>query len=120
MTDMMDDAVTMILSQRRREIAAILARGVLGHRPCQRTTAYRKYATRLTMKCSRKNVAGGPRTGQSMTGVELTAIAFFRFDESLHSVSRQARDRRAHRAWRRSPAYDRHFSVSRQRLTPEA
>ncbi len=38
MTDMLDDPATMTPSQRRREIAAILARGVLRLRQCRENT----------------------------------------------------------------------------------
>jgi len=38
MTDMLDDPATMNPSQRRREIAAILARGVLRLRQCHENT----------------------------------------------------------------------------------
>ena len=38
MTDMLDDPATMTPSQRRHEIAAILARGVLRLRQCRKYT----------------------------------------------------------------------------------
>ena len=40
MTDMLDDPATMTPPQRRREIAAILARGVLRLRQCRENTHY--------------------------------------------------------------------------------
>ncbi len=51
MTDMLDDPATMTPSQRRREIAAILARGVLRLRQCRENT-HDSQASRTTRKAS--------------------------------------------------------------------
>ena len=64
MTDMLDDPATMTPSQRRREIAAILARGVLRLRQC-RENATGSQPSRTVKKAS--------KTGQD--GLELTPQA---------------------------------------------
>jgi len=51
MTDMLDDPAAMTLSQRRREIAAILARGVLRLRQC-REHSPDSHPSRTTKKSS--------------------------------------------------------------------
>ena len=57
MTDMLDDPATMTLSQRRREIAAILARGVLRLRQC-RENLTRSGPSRTAVLCQKASEFG--------------------------------------------------------------
>ena len=57
MTDMLDDPATMSPSQRRREIATILARGMLRLRQCRQNT-HDSRPSRTAVLCQKASESG--------------------------------------------------------------